>query len=212
MRRPAAFLIGTVVVLGPTLTLGVLACGDDASDASAMASRDASPDRGRLPAPLRPDASCEVVIDTPEALAGTHVPEGSPLTFNSNPPASGPHYPLWADFKEYASPVPRGYWLHSAEHGAIVLLHKCDGAACPAVVDGLRKVRDGLATDPACDGATRVRVIITQDPDLDVPVAAVGWGWTYKAQCLDLPTLQQFAKDRYAKGPENLCASGRSTF
>lgn len=210
MNRPAAFLLGSVIALGAPLAM--LACGDDDSGPGAMTPTDASPDRGRLPAPLRPDASCEVVIDTPEALAGTHVPEGSALAFNSNPPASGPHYPLWADFKEYAAPVPRGYWLHSAEHGAIVLLYKCDGAACAAVLDGLRKVRDALTTDLACDGATRVRVVITPDPDLDVPVAAVGWGWTYKAQCLDLPTLQQFAKDRYAQGPENTCASGKSTF
>ena len=209
MKRPLAFLTSTAVVL--TATLAVFACGDDAAS-TGMASSDASPDRGRLPAPLRPDASCPVVIDTPEALAGTHVPEGSPLTYNSNPPASGPHYPMWAQFQEYATPVPRGYWLHSAEHGAIVLLYKCEGAACGPILEGLRKVQADLATDPMCDSQTRVRVIITADPDLDVPVAAVGWGWTYKADCLDLPTLAQFAKDRYAQGPENICAPGKTTF
>lgn len=210
MKRPFAFLVSTTaVVLG---TLVIVACGDDDAGPSPMASSDASPDRGRLPAPLRPDASCPVVIDTPEALAGTHVPEGSPLSFNSTPPASGPHYPIWADFKEFTTPVPPGYWLHSAEHGAIVLLTKCSGAACEPILDGFRKVRDALPTDPSCDPAARVRVIITPYPDLDVPVAAVAWGWTYKADCLDLPTLTQFARDRYAQGPENVCAAGRTTF
>ncbi len=208
-KRFLSFALSTTAVVGTLLA--VAACGDDDAIAP-MASSDASPDRGRLSSPIRPDASCPVVIDTPEALAGTHVPEGSQLSFNSNPPASGPHFPLWANFQEYAQPVPRGYWLHSAEHGAIVLLYKCDGAACGPILEGLRKVRDALATDTACDPSIRVRVVITPDPLLDVPVAAVGWGWTYKADCLDLPSLQAFARDRYNQAPENTCASGKTTF
>jgi hypothetical protein len=47
-------------------------------------------------------------------------------------------------------------------------------------------------------------------PRLDVPVAAVAWGITYKAECVDVPTLTQFAKDNYAMSPENICAAGRT--
>lgn len=210
MQRPLMFFVSTAVVSG--IVLAVAACGDDTTDVSPMASSDASFDRGRLPAPLRPDASCPVVIDTPELLAGTHVPEGTTLTFNSNPPASGPHYPVWANFQEFPNVVPRGYWLHSAEHGAIVLLYKCEGVTCTMFQEGLRKVRDALPTDADCDPKSRVRVVITQDPQLDVPIAAVAWGWTYKADCLDLPTLTQFAKDHYNQAPENTCVSGREAF
>lgn len=208
MKRLFSFFFLTSLVAS---SLSV-ACGDDTTDATAPPSADAGAERTRLPAPLRPAASCPVVIDTPEDQGSKHVPESTALTFTTNPPASGSHFPLWANFQEFQAPVPRGYWLHSAEHGAIVLLYKCDGAACGPIQEGLRKVRDELLTDSRCDPSVRVRVVITPDPELDVPVAAVAWGWTYKADCLDLPTLQQFARDHYAQGPEDVCASGKTTF
>lgn len=191
--------------------LVVAACsGDDDPNPGATAG-DGGP-RGRLAAPLRPDASCPVVIDTPPLLTGDHVPPGTALAPTTNPPSSGPHYPIWAAYQEFQTPVPRGYWLHSAEHGAIVLLYKCQDAGCPAIVEGLKQVQAALATDERCVAPTRVRVVITPDPDLDVPVAAVAWGWTYKADCLDLPTLTAFARDHYAQAPENTCAPGETKF
>jgi Protein of unknown function (DUF3105) len=188
------------------------ACSSSSSgdDADPHVGSDASVDRARLAQPIRPPASCEVVIDTPELLSGTHVTEGSPLSFNSNPPASGPHYPIWPAFKEYDKPVDRGYLVHAMEHGAVVLFYKCEGAACGPIVDGLRKVRDAIPTDPSCDPTTRVRVLIVPDPLLDVPVAAATWGWTYKAACLDLPTLTAFARDHVNQGTEDTCASGKT--
>ena len=192
----------------------VLACGGDNTavdpDPGHGRSDGGLADRTRLPAPLRPAASCEVIVDTPELLASPHVVEGSAVTYNSSPPASGPHYPVWANFQEFSTPIEDGYLVHSLEHGAVALLYKCDGAACATTLDGLRKVKDSLASDPLCDPAVRVRVLIAPYPKMDVPVAAVAWGWTYKAQCVDVPTLSQFAKDHYAQGTENLCAAGRA--
>lgn len=166
-------------------------------------------DRPRLAAPLHPDASCPVTIDTPDLLPSSHQPEGSQLTWSSNPPSSGPHYPIWANFQEFDTAVPLGYLVHSMEHGAVVLFYKCD-QPCPAVVDGLRHVRDAITTDPTCSPDIRVRVVIAPDPLLDVPVAAAAWGWTYKAQCVDEPTLIQFTRDHYAQSPENSCAAGET--
>lgn len=151
-----------------------------------------------------------MTIDTPELIAGSHVPEGTAITYKSNPPTSGPHYPVWANFQEISVPIEDGYLVHSLEHGAVALLYKCEGAACPPILEALRKVRDSLPTDSACDPTIRVRVVIAPYPKMDVPVAAVAWGWMYKAQCVDVPTITQFAKDNYAHGPENFCSPGRS--
>jgi hypothetical protein len=190
-----------------TLALATLAaCGDDDGSGDAKGAVDAG---ARLDGPVRLDASCEVILESPPLVEGSHQPEGTALTWNSNPPSSGPHFPVWAHFKEYTTPIPRGYLVHSLEHGAVALLYKCE-QACPAVVEELRKIRDALPTDPMCSADTRVRVIIAPDPELDVPVAAAAWGWTYKAQCVDAPTLTAFAREHYAKSPENICASGRS--
>ncbi len=141
-----------------------------------------------------------------------HVPEGTVITYDSNPPSSGPHYPVWANFQEYTAPLDEGYLVHSLEHGAVALLYKCEATApgCAQTIDSLHKIRDSLATDPSCEPSIRVRVIIAPFPRLDVPVAAVAWGITYKADCVDVPTLTQFAKDNYAMSPENICAPGRT--
>jgi hypothetical protein len=163
---------------------------------------------------LTVSAPCAVTLATPACVASPHVPVGTPVDYNSNPPSSGPHFPIWADFRKYDKPVPRGYLVHSLEHGAIVLSYRCDDDAggCPDIVAGLQQVADAVPRDPRCSDATRVRVIITPDPLLDVKVAAAAWGWTYRADCLDVPSLTSFAKDRYGKGPEDTCANGQDTF
>src|SRR5438309_1483095 len=58
----------------------------------------------------------------------THVPEGSAIAYRHNPPASGPHYPVWARYRIHAQVVPRGYWVHDLEHGALVLLYRPDAS------------------------------------------------------------------------------------
>jgi hypothetical protein len=204
-------LWSTIVVAG-LVAATALACSSSSDGSSgATGATDAGADR-RLAEPFRPAASCPVVIETPELLTVKHVPEGTVIEYNSNPPSSGPHYPVWAAFTEYQAPLDEGYLVHSLEHGAVALLYKCEPSApgCDATIDALRKIRDAVATDPACSAETRVRVILAPAPRLEVPVAAVAWGITYKGDCVDVPTLTAFVKDNYAKGPEDTCSPGRT--
>jgi hypothetical protein len=186
------------------------ACSSSSSDGGA--SSDGGVDRARLKEPYRPDASCPVVIESPDLLPSPHVPEDQDPQYNSNPPSSGPHYPIWANYQEFSSPVKPGYLVHCEEHGGVLLLYKCDGAACAPIQEGLRKIRDAIPADPACDPKIRARIVIAPDPKLDVPVAAAAWGWTYKAQCVDAPTLEEFVKTHYNQGTEDTCAAGKTTF
>ena len=166
--------------------------------------------------PYFPDASCLVEIDEPPLLPALHVPIGTDITWDSNPPSSGSHYPIWAAYQAYTSPVPRGYYVHDEEHGGIILLYNCpDDGGCPDVAAALQSVSDAIPDDPLCAAAgqgVRVRTVITPDPLIDVPVAAAAWGWVYKAQCVDLPTLTAFALQHYGQGPEVLCANGTTEF
>ncbi len=163
-----------------------------------------------------PDASCEVTLEDPPQLPGVHVPVGSTITsWNSNPPSSGEHYPLWAAFREHTSPVPRGYYVHDEEHGAVVFLYNCGlvSGDCSAVIQGLRDAVAALSDDPLCAGTpVRVRAVISPDPLIESPVAAVAWGHVYHAQCLDAPSLRDFARAHYAQAPENECAEGVTAF
>jgi hypothetical protein len=182
----------------------------DAADASDLG--DAWPD-GSI---VFLDASCPVEIEQPPLLPGSHVPIGSTIQWDSNPPSSGPHYPIWAAYQAYTTPVPRGYYVHDLEHGAIVFLYNCGDAGCPDVVAALQAASDAIPDDPLCTSfegsAVRVRTVITPDPLLDVPVAAAAWGWVYKANCVDDATLRDFAMRHYGQGPETLCNNGQPTF
>lgn len=200
------FSASFALVAIPTLTL--IACSsDDDGTTPTPSGGDAA---ARLDGPVQLDASCPVFVDSPPVVSRVHKDEGTPIEWNSNPPSSGDHFGTsWALYKEYNVPVPRGFLVHSLEHGAVALLYKCDAPPCTQVVEALRRVRDAVPSDPRCDPSIRVRVIIAPDPLLDVPVAAAAWGWTYKAQCVDEPTMIQFAKDHYAQAPENLCGGGR---
>lgn len=157
--------------------------------------------------PMPQPASCPVETQAWPSEGQQHAAEGTPLTFGSNPPSSGTHYPVWGRWGQHAEVLERGYYVHNLEHGGIVLLYRCDGP-CADVVAGLKAVMEARATDPACDPAVRTRILITQDPLLDVPVAATAWGNTYRAQCVDAPSLTAFINAHYDQAPESLCAQG----
>lgn len=217
VRRLVLCVAGLAVGLG---TVELTACGQVGMNEPA----DGSFDAGRLDEPYFPEASCFVRIDSPALQPGVHVAIGSDITsWDSNPPSSGEHYPIWAAYQEYDAAVPRGYYVHDLEHGAVDFLYDCallgdagdagdDGGACEAVVEGLRQAAASLPDDPLCDPSVRVRHVITPDPLLAYPVAAATWGWTYNAACLDLPTLEAFAKAHYAQSPEDFCTNGTTAF
>jgi hypothetical protein len=225
--------LGRALVLFWAASAAAVAWSCSSSDHAAGVNPGSLPDGAALPCgdPLIPvaldpnaladaalvaDAGCAVAIDSPPLLPGLHVPVCSTIQWDSNPPSSGSHYPIWARYQTYASPVPRGFYVHNAEHGSIVFLYHCadmDGG-CPDVVAALEAASDSLPDDPLCAAlgeGVRVRTLVSPDPLIDVPVAAVAWGWTYRAQCVDLPSLRAFAAQHYAApGTETLCANGIS--
>ena len=119
----------------------------------------------KAPDPVKPAASCEVTLESPPIAGASHVAEGTPIAYCSNPPSSGDHYANWADFQEYSTPVDWRYLVHSMEHGAVVLLYKCDPPGCPDIVEQLRAVRDVAAYDPDCTPGTK-RIIIAPSPTI----------------------------------------------
>lgn len=206
------------------------ACATHHDDAAAL--HDAAPDRAfampdiGLPPPPPPafdasffeastdaDAGCIPQLAMPPIDPSPHVPEGTVVAYDSNPPSSGPHYPIWADFREYPTPVEDGYLVHSMEHGAVLLLYKC-ATPCDDLVAQLRALRDAVPTDPLCDASQgeRVRVILAPRPSNDVMIAAAAWGNTYRADCFDGASLAQFIAAHYAQGPENFCSPGQASF
>lgn len=224
MYRTRARSIAIAVTLASSFALVVSACSSS-DEEEPGAPRDAGADRVRaLPKPkdsgvprdvgldVAPTdaAACNVRVDLPPLMESPHVPDGFPVTYNSNPPSSGPHYGTWANFQEYTQPVDDRYLVHAMEHGAVLLLYDCEGAACAPIIEALRKIREAVPTDPLCDPSIRVRIILAPRPGNDDPVAAAAWGATYRATCVDTSSLLGFVLDHYSKAPEAFCTPGMS--
>lgn len=62
-------------------------------------------------------------------LGQTHVTDISDITYNSNPPTSGTHFPVWAKRGVYDRVLSDGHLIHSLEHGYIVISYNCDQEA-----------------------------------------------------------------------------------
>jgi len=142
-------------------------------------------------------ASCQApLVALHDSLGGDHVPNNDGVTYNSNPPSSGPHCGTWGRYAIFgdANPLPRCNYIHNLEHGAVVLLYKCDGA-CPDVVAALTAVRNTII-DSQCPSAKRV--IITPDANIDTPIAATAWQNTWTSDCVNqdaMASLTAFIRD-----------------
>ncbi len=153
------------------------------------------------------DAACNGAIVRNPEQDSPHQEPGTAIAFRDNPPTNGPHYGVWARWGIYRDVLPRGYWVHNLEHGGIVLLYRPDVPA--AQRDALEAFAMGLPPDPMCapEGVRR-RIIVTPDPMLPSPFAAVAWSHAYRADCVDTATLERFVLTLTAQSPENICSHG----
>ena len=141
--------------------------------------------------------ACPIVIGVQSPCEGrAHVAIDTDIRWQTNPPASGPHFGLWErDKGEHADPVARGNWVHNLEHGWVVLLHNCP-TACEPELDVLRAV---LAQRPDS------RIVMTPDPLLDpARFAAVSWTFIYETDAPDLDTLLCFVDQHERQAPEDV--------
>lgn len=55
-----------------------------------------------------------------------HVPDGTKVEYNSNPPTSGAHFADWTRWGVLSKPVSDGHLVHSLEHGYVILSYNCN--------------------------------------------------------------------------------------
>jgi len=192
----------------PLLALLLLAaCGDPVPVVPPV-----TPDRdgGVVISPSAFDGgTCTASITQHASTGASHVPQGTPLTYNSNPPSGGDHYGSWYRWTRTYEPITRGNYLHNEEHGGVVLLNPC-ASGCDAVTAELQRIGRALPHDPLCLDEVNARWLVGRDPELpdDIAVAAAAWGWTFTATCVDSAKIQQFIDDHYGDAPEALCFDG----
>ena len=227
-RRPSIRLRALAILAGSLSSLAVVSagCGSTETGGAGGGSGSATTgsattggggqDAGPVTVTLHPDAAplagesaCEVVEVTNIAIPDAHhVAMCSSVTYATNPPSGGPHWPIWASRGKYTDPIRREMYGHNLEHGWIVLSYRCKGA-CPAIVAALEQAFDE-ASDAYCiaNGDGLSRVLLTPDPELDTPIAASAWGATYTATCIDPASIAGFIAKRIGRGTEMICGGG----
>lgn len=61
-----------------------------------------------------------------EDMGRDHVASIEGITYNSNPPTSGPHFTEWTRQGVYAEPISDGNLIHSLEHGYVIVSYDCE--------------------------------------------------------------------------------------
>lgn len=147
---------------------------------------------------------CSPLVHPVPDEGASHVAFGTPIVYQANPPASGPHWPQPAPWGVHDEVVPREWWVHNLEHQGIVLLYNCPGGdagavnGCPDEIALLKLIHD----EQPYDQFSEIRIVVTPDPLLPHRFAAVAWDWAYVADSFDKSAIECFVAARYGRGPE----------
>ena len=152
---------------------------------------------------------CLLLTDAPVALgqgkqmpdAGQeHIAASRSSVYKSYPPTSGQHWGhTWADWTMYDQPVPPEEYVHSLEHGGIVLLYRCD-TPCPDLVKQLREL---YTTFPRAKNG-KVKMVAAPDRKIGTPIAILAWTWIDELPAMDRDRLLRFYRAHVDRGPEDV--------
>lgn len=136
------------------------------------------------------------VVGTKQPDEGSgHIDVGQRATYRTNPPTSGPHWPLphagWG-VKDTAQEDERT--VHNLEHGGIVISH--NGLASEDVGRLKTLVRQ-------LNGTQFPKVLLQPYPRLtDAKIAATAWHWSLKLAAYDETALIKFVRAHYGPSGE----------
>ena len=126
-------------------------------------------------------------LETFEVASADHV-EG-PVTYPQDPPAGGPHNPVWQNCGFYDQPVVKERVVHSQEHGAVWITYRPDLPADQ--IDALRGLTERSDY-----------VLVSPYPGQQEPVVASAWGAQLRLDGADDRRLRRFIRAYAEKGPE----------
>lgn len=134
-----------------------------------------------------PTNAVKVSIMNRDHVSGT---EG--ITYNSNPPTSGPHFSEWEnEWKFYDTELAMGGLVHNMEHGGIVVFYKSS-------LDEATKAALKQFTE------NNFKTIASVNEDLPSPIALASWGYYELFDTFDEERMQAFYKKHLNNAPENV--------
>jgi len=190
---------GSNTVSPPASTAGNNAPGQPTAPAQAMTQSTTS--TGSTAAQLTMVANRPANgLGTPMPDEGnTHVADGEAITYKNYPPSSGTHYstPEGAGF--YTSTVPEGNFVHSMEHGYVVLYYK------PDLPDATKQQLKNLMTTLPMSKYNKVKmVIIPYSTGMTTPLALAAWDRLLPLSDYNFDVIKTFYQQYVDKGPEDV--------
>ncbi len=181
----ATGLIGLAVVLGVVFLLGA---GDDEDLAATMQA-----------------GGCQ--LKTVPAAVGNHTAKldaTSDPKWNTDPPTSGPHYPIPAVYGEYDTPLKIAQVVHNLEHGAVFVLYGPDVPA--ATVQQLRDFYNedttGMLLAPYTKLGAKIALGAWTVPDDFEPGGKNGTAYLATCTKFDEDAFSAFRDELRFRGPE----------
>ncbi len=127
-----------------------------------------------------------------------HVPIGTVIPYKTHPPTSGDHYPIPATPGVYPEGLAEGLWVHSLEHGYIVLAYRP-----PVPPEQLQQFRQLLDTLPKSKYGF-VKLVVVPYKEMDHPYAVLAWTWRLWLDQFDREKILGFYRAHVDRGPEDI--------
>jgi hypothetical protein len=131
-----------------------------------------------------------------------HVAAGTKVNYKHLPPSSGSHYPTPDAPKPantYTEQIAPEYFVHDLEHGAIVLVYRCDATECPQINTRIFNIFGKLPKEPVTH---EVKFMSTPFPNMQPKYALLAWNRELDMTALDENTIIGFYNKYVDKGPE----------
>jgi hypothetical protein len=143
--------------------------------------------------------------DPPEVLQGLvqelpdegrdHVPDGTEIQYDTDPPTSGPHYARWAQPGLYREDIPAGLLVHNLEHGHIVIYYS------PSLLSNEAAAKLTDLTDRYTGDWEAVLALPRQDSEFELILTA--WNHKLELEEYDEELVDAFVDAYRGRGPEN---------
>lgn len=127
-----------------------------------------------------------------------HVPVGTEVHYRANPPASGPHYPAPAPAGVYPGGLAPGFWVHSLEHGYIVVVYK------PPVSPEAMTQFESMVKEFPKSKYGNVKLVIAPYDIMIRPFAVLAWDWRMWMNTFDRAKVLEFYRAHVDHGREDL--------
>ena len=143
----------------------------------------------------RPAQTVDPAIETFASEGQEHVDVGTVIVYLTDPPTSGPHFPVPQDGGYFETAIASGYLVHSLEHGGVVIYYN------PTTVTSPQK--DSLKALAAAHPGTFSQIVCVPRDDAAYPIILTAWTHRLRLPVYDQARIDAFIALYLGQGPES---------